>query len=82
MPYIPTTNRYDIARGRQQINTAGELTYKIYVTMLRYIENHGKSYQTLLEAHGAATMAAAELYRRVVGPYEDTKIAENGDVTL
>ncbi|MBI4078913.1 MAG: hypothetical protein HY429_01305 [Candidatus Levybacteria bacterium] len=31
-------------------------------------------------ALGVLTAITHELYRRVVGPYEDTKIKENGDV--
>jgi len=32
------------------------------------------------DAIGALECAKLELYRRVAAPYEDTKIAENGDV--
>ena len=38
------------------------------------------SYFNLNRAIGMLACVQAELYRRVVAPYEDQKIAENGDV--
>jgi hypothetical protein len=38
------------------------------------------SYRILNNAVGAAESAKTEFQRRIVGPYEDSKIAENGDV--
>ncbi|MGH7911871.1 MAG: DUF6899 family protein [Candidatus Dormibacteraceae bacterium] len=38
------------------------------------------SYYNLNRAMGVLSCIQSELYRRVVGPYEDTKIRENGDV--
>lgn len=37
-------------------------------------------YVELNEVVGALESAKLELYRRIVGPYEDKKSAENGDV--
>ena len=37
-------------------------------------------YRHLNRALGVLTAVTQELYRRVIGPYEDEKIKENGDV--
>lgn len=37
-------------------------------------------YIHLNRALGVLSAVTQEFYRRVVGPYEDTKVAENGDV--
>ena len=39
-----------------------------------------KNYARINEIIGTLECAKLELYRRVAGPYEDTKITENGDV--
>jgi hypothetical protein len=39
-----------------------------------------KKYVHLNRALGVLSAVTQELYRRVVGPYEDEKIKENGDV--
>ena len=40
----------------------------------------GKSYWKMALIVGVFTTLVAEFTRRVINPYEDTKIAENGDV--
>jgi cystathionine beta-lyase family protein involved in aluminum resistance len=60
--------------------TAGELNFMITVLVDEYIQLHGKRYDTLNEVIGVLECAKLELYRRVVAPYEDTKIEQNGDV--
>ena len=40
----------------------------------------GNSYATINDIIGALEGAKMEFYRRVVAPYEDEKIKENGDV--
>jgi hypothetical protein len=59
---------------------AGELNYAVTNLVLGYIAQHGKNYQHINDVIGALEGAKLEFYRRLVGPYEDTKIAENGDV--
>lgn len=60
--------------------TPGELNYEITRKLTKYIEFNGLSYQTINDIIGALEGAKLEFYRRVVAPYEDTKIVENGDV--
>lgn len=57
----------------------GELNYVITTIVNNYWKND-KRYQTINDILGALDGASKEFYRRVAVPYEDTKIAENGDV--
>lgn len=41
----------------------------------------GWRYKALNRAHGTFMSAAAEFYRRLVAPYEDKCIKQNGDIT-
>ena len=43
-------------------------------------EGHKVGYATLSDAVAAANDANSEFYRRVIFPYEDHKIRENGDI--
>lgn len=80
MPYIKQELRLDLDMEFAQPNTVGELTYKLYDQALDYLFNHNESYQTYAEIVAAFENAKLEFYRRKVAPYEDRKIAENGDV--
>lgn len=88
MPYItqrrrraldPLFNELD-----HQINNAGELNYAITRLVQSYVTQPypagALSYTGINSAIGALECAKQELYRRVAAPYEDDKIAENGDV--
>ena len=83
MPYITESAREQIALqvGRMP-NTAGELNYCFTYLALAYIDHRGLSYEILNDAVGALECAKQELLRRVVAPYEDRKIKENGDIQL
>lgn len=85
MPYIPTARRIELRERIHElagdIQSPGELNYVLTRVVVETLDNHGPvSYARLAEAHAALTMAAAELYRRVIAPYEDRKRAVNGDV--
>lgn len=79
MPYIPRKSRSDVQNFGPC--NAGELNYLITQICLKYI-NGGEQlhYQDLNDVIGALEGAKLEFYRRLVAPYEDTKIKENGDV--
>jgi hypothetical protein len=83
MPYIKNQARleldFDWRPGRDPL-TAGELNFLITKLVIRYVHVKGLNYQTCNDIVGALDGAKAEFQRRVVAPYEDTKIAENGDV--
>lgn len=80
MPYIKRDERTDATRREPQ--TAGQLNYAITKLCHEYLARRGLAYATLNEVVGALECAKLEMYRRIAGPYEDRKIAENGDVTI
>lgn len=80
MPYIRPVIREELKLPDNQPMNPGELNYVITVICKAYIEARGRTYSVLNEVCGVLTCAQQELYRRVVAPYEDEKITENGDV--
>lgn len=80
MPYIKQERRDEFDNGNAEAEKAGELNYMITTECLNYLNKHGKSYMVINDIVGALECAKLEFYRRLVAPYEDTKIAENGDV--
>lgn len=85
MPYIKPEVRAQFRKeadggGNPSTITPGELNYELTWKLTKYIEFNGLSYQTINDIIGALESAKLEFYRRVVAPYEDTKINENGDV--
>lgn len=78
MPYVTEKIRDELVSRMPQ--TAGELNYEITGLINIYFHEKGVSYQTINDVLGALEGAKLELYRRVAAPYEDTKIAQNGDV--
>jgi hypothetical protein len=78
MPYIQPTDRTAETAAAPQ--TAGELNYAVTLLIRDYFQRKGGNYQAANDIVGALEGAKLEFYRRVVGPYEDTKIEANGDV--
>lgn len=79
MPYIKQNDRNRLAQGEAP-QSAGELNYAVTKLLLNYLKAKGLSYRTINEIMGVMHSAAQEFYRRHAAPYEDKKIAENGDV--
>lgn len=79
MPYIKDYQRIAIASGTSP-QTPGELNYAMTLLAHQYLAESGVSYTTLNEIIGAFESAKLEFYRRKVVPYEEQKIAENGDL--
>lgn len=80
MPYIKPDRRDAIVLDREVPRTTGELNYAFTDLILDYLSQHQLSYQTYNDVLGALEGAKLEFYRRIVAPYEDEKIKENGDV--
>lgn len=87
MPYIATDRRarYDerlsaLADTIDDSTPGGDINYIVTSVLAAWIEKRGLNYSALAEAVGVLETAKLELYRRVAAPYEDGKIAENGDV--
>jgi hypothetical protein len=79
MPYIKEQQKEYINAGECPSNP-GELNYLISSICKKYLDNNKKSYQTFNDIIGALECCKQEFYRRLIGPYEDIKIKENGDV--
>lgn len=77
MPYIEYP---DYVAARFDPRTPGELNYAITRLLVGYVGLKGKTYTHLNDCLGALSGATHEFYRRVVVPYEEGKMAENGDV--
>lgn len=81
MPYISQMQRtYLWPTSDLDASNPGELNYQITYLVETYLRNRGESYSTYNDLIGVLECAKMELYRRMVVPYEDTKIEENGDV--
>lgn len=87
MPYIESQRRAAIVPGHdglvdgRQVKTVGELNFAITQLMVEFINNNGgQSYTNFAMARIACHDAAQEIYRRLVGKYEDHKAEVNGDV--
>lgn len=84
MPYITQEDRKALNSNIESladiVQTRGELNYAITKLIHHYINKNNKKYDTLNDAIGILECAKLELYRHIVGPYEDTKIDLNGDV--
>lgn len=79
MPYIPENQRDQIVTGGAY-EGPGKLNYLFTVLIQEYIACNKLSYQSINDIIGALEGAKLEFYSRVVRPYEDEKIKENGDV--
>jgi hypothetical protein len=92
MPYIPQKERkffdcyIDGGPGmspglREDIQTEGQLNYVMTRLAIEFARRQGGNYAAFAKSLAAFEAAKLEFYRRHVAPYEDKKIAENGDVT-
>lgn len=79
MPYIHEEDREMLHNGDVP-RTAGELNYKLALTVSNYVHTNGISYQTFNDVIGVLDLLSFELKRRYIAPYESVKIKENGEV--
>jgi hypothetical protein len=84
MPYIKPERRHLFDEHLQactlEIESEGELNYCIYKLSTLLIGRIGESYDKLSMCSSAMEHAKLEWYRKRLAPYEDLKIAENGDI--
>ena len=95
MPYIKQEDRKDLSYDGISPKNSGQLNYLltqiilIYLDNIReYIPNFGtnpgkylaNTYSDYNAVMGVLECIKQELYRRLVVPYENKKITENGDV--
>jgi len=84
MPYIP---EYDRERFQMPLNllcdfieTAGEMNYCISKLCHLVLQKKGLKYDNIAFVLAALEGAKLEFYRSVAAPYENKKMAENGDI--
>jgi hypothetical protein len=90
MPYIKQGKRFAIDQAVYALRTKlseggfdkGSMNYAITKLIQAYIRFHGKTYNSLSDVTGVLNDVKVEFERRVVAPYENEKIDENGDVYL
>lgn len=83
MPYIKQEDRLKFEKSLEVlplIKNEGELNYLFTKICIAYINQHGLSYANINDVMGALSGCDKEFYRRVAVNYENSKIAENGDV--
>lgn len=87
MPYIKHENREMLQLVINEFSkldvsklTDGDMDYLITVFLADWIKAHGVRYTTFNSAVGILECAKLELCRRALGPYENKKVVENGDV--
>lgn len=86
MPYI---NHKDQRELRDKITgivdhntTEGELNFILTTIVGEYVIKKGLRYKQINAVLGALQGCQSEFYRRVADPYEDSKIAQGGDVDV
>lgn len=79
MPYITQSER-NVLKQRGFPETPGALNYELTMLCLNFLRERGESYSTINVIVGALECCKLEFYRRAAAPYEDVKIASNGDV--
>lgn len=82
MPYVKQDRRPDLDMVVSLMNDVevianGDLNYILYAFCKRNIKPSYNNYKNYL---GELNEAAEEIRRRLLAPYEDEKIVENGDV--
>lgn len=81
MPYIDAERRHWLEpRPIDEAVTAGELNFQVACLVNEYLTVNGVSYHRLNDVVGVLECLKLEIYRRLVAPYEDDKIIDNGDV--
>lgn len=83
MPYIKgVITRDQLLIAEEFPENCGELNFKLHDVINDYLTIRKLSYQTINDIEGAFQQVLREFNRRIVVPYEDTKIKENGDIPL
>lgn len=83
MPYISQEQKEVLSTAEDPFKAMegpGDMNFVISTILNEYIKDKGLSYSTINEVIGILECAKLELYRRIAVPYENKKIAENGDV--
>jgi len=82
MPYVKKEKREYLdpiieEMRRSSVVADGDLNYILYTYCKRHIKPSYNNYKNFC---GELRQCATEIERRILGPYEDEKIKENGDI--
>jgi hypothetical protein len=82
MPYIKKEIRHKMDRvidamAKEDVKVNGDLNYILYKYCRYFISPSYNNYKNFC---GELRQCATEIERRILAPYEDEKIIENGDV--
>jgi len=82
MPYVKQSIRNNLDTVVDMLRWAdvradGDLNYVLYAFCKRHVDPSYNSYKNFC---GELRQCATEIERRLLAPYEDRKICENGDV--
>ena len=81
MPYVKKDRRADLDISVRSLGNTlkvdGDLNYILFAYAKRHIEPGYQNYRNFL---GELNEAVAEIRRRLLVPYENEKISENGDI--
>jgi len=88
MPYVKRELRALVNHGIEGLvrqvmraeNPAGLLTYILYKLSKGIIDRFPASYASISSVIMCLDNTKSELYRKILAPYEDRKIEENGDI--
>lgn len=72
----------DIEILARKIDSPGQLAYIVYRLMGRVVSRWGGHFADFAAVRGTVMEAVDEFRRRQTVPFEETKMAENGDVKL
>ncbi len=84
MPYIKEADREDLRiladRAADRVKSPGEMNYFISRFLHQALSPGYPHYKKFNAVIGVLECCKLELYRRLLVPYEDKKMEENGDI--
>ncbi len=85
MPYIDKHRKAELKPLLDQIllSSPGDITYAVSILMINYLKRnspHMLTFTSLNSCIGAIERALDEFKRRILDPYEQEKIRDNGDI--
>jgi hypothetical protein len=86
MPYIKQDDRNKFNthcdRISEEATCEGDLNYAFSRILHTYLKKKGIKYSNMNNIIGMLECCKLEMYRKIIGPYEELKITENGDVGI
>ena len=81
MPYVEEFKREyldTVVKNLSSLKADGDLNYVLFALCKRHVKPSYNNYKNFC---GELRQCVTEIERRILAPYEDEKIKENGDVT-